>query len=106
MTVVVAAASLGGSAFGTAAVASAAHIGSNAGYAYVRSCPYIQPSCGIRATLYNGRSVTMVKWCDAMWVTGDYYSNRWFKINSPVTGWVHSSYVENQQRVGWGCTPW
>lgn len=105
-TIALAGALISGLAIAGPAVASAAYIGSNVGYAYVRTCPYIQPSCGITATLRNGQGVNMVKWCDAMWVTGDYYSNRWFKINWPVSGWVHSSYVEAQQRVGWGCTPW
>lgn len=105
-TITLTGAAMSAMAFGGTAAASAAYIGSNAGYANVRTCPYIQPSCGIRASLRNGQGVNMVKWCDAYWVTGDYYSNRWFKINWPVSGWVHSSYVEGQNWTPWGCTPW
>ena len=41
----------------------------------------------------------MVCWIDSQNVSppkSDYISSRWFKINSPATGYVHSSLIENQ----------
>ena len=99
---------LAATVFAAPSVASASYIGSNVGYANVKSCPYTW--CAQVARLYNGRSVNMIRWCDSQWVyTGypnyaDYNSPRWFKINSPVTGWVHSSFVEAQRTVPWGCS--
>lgn len=95
-------------AFGGTAVASAAYIGSNVGYANVKVQPYTW--AGKVATLYNGRGVNMIRWCDSQWVYrgwpnyADYDSPRWFKINWPVTGWVHSSFVEGQNWTPWGCS--
>jgi len=103
-----ASASLGAMAFGGTPVASAAYIEApNPGYAYVRSCPpmnMVATPCGIIATLAHRRGVTMTRWCDAAMATGRYPSNRWFKITAPVTGWVHSSYVEGQNWTPWGCS--
>jgi len=91
-------------AFGGTAVASAAYISSNSGAANVRTCG--STNCGIVAQLGNGTGVNMIAWCDSQWVyppSSNYASPRWFKINSPVSGWVHSSLVANQQSVGLNC---
>lgn len=95
-------------AFAAPTAASAAYIGSNVGFANVKSCPYTW--CGQVTRLYNNQGVNMIRWCDSQWVyTGypnyaDYNSPRWFKINWPATGWVHSSFVEGQNGVPWGCS--
>lgn len=105
-TVALAGALMSTMAFGGTAVASAAHISSNSGSANVRTCGAVSPNCRVVATLYNGRGVNMTAWCDSSWVyppQSNYPSPRWFKINSPVSGWVHSSLVANQQRVGLNC---
>lgn len=88
-------------AFGSTAVASAAHISSNSGAANVRTCGSI--NCAIVGRLGNGTTVNMIAWCDSEWAYGNYWSPRWFKVNSPVSGWVHSSLVANQQAVGKNC---
>ena len=88
-------------AFGGTAVASASHISSNSGYANIRTCGATW--CGVVATLRNGTGVNMIAWCDSSWATGNYASPRWFKINWPVSGWVHSSLVAAQQSVGHNC---
>lgn len=82
---------------GTPALAAGPYIGSNSGGANVRTCP--NTGCGSVAYLGNGTGVTMVCWTDAQWVyppQSDYGSPRWFRINSPANGYVHSSLVENQ----------
>jgi hypothetical protein len=91
-------------AFGGTAVASASYISSNSGSANVRTCG--STNCGIVARLGNGAGVNMTAWCDSQWVyppASNYASPRWFKINWPVVGWVHSSLVASQQSVGWNC---
>ena len=88
-------------AFGGTAVASASYISSNTGVANVRTCG--STSCGVVRTLGNGTGVNMIAWCDSSWATGNYASPRWFKINWPVSGWVHSSLVAAQQSVGHNC---
>jgi hypothetical protein len=88
-------------AFGGTAIASASYISSNSGSANVRTCGATW--CGVVATLGNGTGVNMIAWCDSSWATGNYSSPRWFKINSPVSGWVHSSLVAAQQSVGMNC---
>lgn len=77
--------------------AASPYIGSNSGGANVRSCA--NTGCGSVAYLSNGTTVTMVCYTDTQWVyppSSDYASNRWFKINSPNTGYVHSSLIESQ----------
>lgn len=51
----------------------------------------------------NGSTVTMLCWRDTENLPGANYSSpRWFKIRwSSWTGWVHSSYVYNQTKVGY-----
>lgn len=88
-------------AFGGTAVASAAYTSSNTGYTNVRTCG--ATNCGIVRTLLNGTGVNMTAWCDSSWATGNYSSPRWFKINYPVSGWVHSSLIAAQQSVGHNC---
>lgn len=78
-------------------------VGSNSGGANFRSCPNVNcTSNGYRA---NGTAVNMICWRDAQWVyppLSDYGSNRWFwaSSTSSLTGWIHSSLVENQISVG------
>lgn len=91
-------------AFAGTAVASASYIDSNSGAANVRTCGSV--NCGLVSTLSNGTGVDMTAWCDSEWVYPDasnYASPRWFKIDSPVSGWVHSSLVADQQTVGENC---
>jgi hypothetical protein len=88
-------------AVGGIAVASASYISSNSGYANVRTCGATW--CAAVATLRNGTGVNMTAWCDSSWATGNYSSPRWFKITSPVSGWIHSSLVAAQQSVGQNC---
>ncbi|GLY22253.1 hypothetical protein [Micromonospora sp. NBRC 101691] len=83
----------------TATPASAASptIASNSGGANIRSCTSL--SCGSNGYYGNGTTVTMVCYKDGDWVNppnSDYSSNRWFKVNSPTTGYIHSSLVDNQ----------
>lgn len=86
---------------GGTASASASYISSNSGYANVRTCG--STNCGTIRTLGNGTGVNMIAWCDSQWAYGNYWSPRWFKINWPVSGWVHSSLVAAQQSVGMNC---
>jgi hypothetical protein len=92
--------------FGGTAVASASNIASDSGTANVRTCGSISCAVVDGGTLYNGTGVNMTAWCDSEWVdppNSDYSSDRWFKIDSPVAGWVHSSLVDNQQTVDFNC---
>ena len=78
-------------------VAASPYIGSNSGGANVRTCASM--GCGSVAYLTNNTTVTMVCWTDGQWVNppdSDYGSARWFKINSPANGFVHSSLIESQ----------
>ncbi len=79
------------------AQAAGPYIGSNSGGANVRTCA--STGCAPVAYLGNGTGVTMVCWIDSQWVyppNSDYATNRWFRINSPANGYVHSSLVEGQ----------
>ncbi len=67
-----------------------------ANYANLRSCA--SQSCPIQARLYNDSTVWMMCWQDGGWATGNYSSNRWFKVyygTGPVW-FIHSSLVYNQ----------
>lgn len=79
------------------ALAAGPYISSYSGGANIRSCP--NTGCTSYGWWSNGTSVTMVCWTDAQWVyppDSNYASNRWFYINSPHTGYIHSSLVANQ----------
>ena len=50
----------------------------------------------------NRKKFKMHCWVDFKWHDGNYNTNRWFygqEYNSGHWGWVHSSYVINQERV-------
>ncbi len=77
-----------------------ASIRSNTGGAWLRA----QPTTAAYGEEYlgNGTSVLMICWVDAQWATGNYASNRWFKVEpayDPTVGYVHSSLVANQASV-------
>jgi hypothetical protein len=77
-----------------------------AGTAGVRDCVTTSRTCGTPfATLSSGTRVRMVCWVDGSSFTGRYTSNRWFRVRSStgVEGYVHSSNVTSQTRVG-SCT--
>ncbi|WKU04959.1 hypothetical protein [Micromonospora sp. HUAS LYJ1] len=85
-----------------ALAASPAHaagpsISSNSGGANIRSCA--NTGCSSNGYYGNGTGVTMVCWIDSQWVyppSSNYASNRWFRVNSPTSGYIHSSLVANQ----------
>ncbi|MEU3455130.1 hypothetical protein ABZ671_16250 [Micromonospora sp. NPDC006766] len=82
---------------GVPAFAAGPYISSNSGGANIRSCA--DTGCTSNGYYGNGTSVTMVCWTDTQWVyppQSNYASNRWFKVNSPTTGYIHSSLVANQ----------
>ncbi len=82
---------------GAPAFAAGPYISSNSGGANIRSCA--STTCGSYGWWPNNTSVTMVCWTDNQWVyppDSNYASNRWFKVNSPTTGYIHSSLVANQ----------
>ncbi|SCL27819.1 SH3 domain-containing protein [Micromonospora inyonensis] len=82
---------------GTPASAAGPYISSNSGGANIRSCP--NTGCTSNGYYGNGTGVTMVCYTDAQWVyppSSNYASNRWLKVNSPTTGYIHSSLVANQ----------
>jgi hypothetical protein len=68
------------------------------------SCPvFAGPNSGYYyAEIPNYSSVSMICWTDAQWYSVNYWSNRWFKVNTVYTGptWMHSSEVYNQTTVG------
>ena len=83
-----------------ASAAGWATIRSNSGGAWLRA----QPSTSAYGMEYlgNGTSVLMMCYVDAQWATGNYSSNRWFKVEpayDPAVGYVHSSLVANQVGV-------
>jgi hypothetical protein len=66
----------------------------------VRSCP--DTTCAA-TTLATGTHVQMICYRDAQRLDLNYSSTRWFDIRDPandITGWVHSSQVSSQTRVG------
>jgi len=65
----------------------------------VRSCPALSCPAFNRPT---GTKVTMICYRDAQRVNLNYPSPRWFDVrdSSGATGWVHSSEIANQARVG------
>jgi hypothetical protein len=65
----------------------------------VRACPDLSCPAFNRPT---GTRVTMICYRDAQRVNLNYSSPRWFDVrdSSGATGWVHSSEVANQTRVG------
>ena len=75
----------------------------------VLSCA--KPSCTVWYRLSNGFKVQMVCWTDTVWFNGNYNSPRWFWVawgtssGSIRSGFVHSSYVYNQTKVG-HCSTW
>jgi hypothetical protein len=73
------------------------------GTATWRDCTNVSlPGCAGRGTLANGTAVQMHCWIDDSTVTERYRSPRWFYVSGPnaVRGFVHSSRVVNQTRVG------
>jgi hypothetical protein len=77
-----------------------ATIRSNSGGAWLRA----QPTTASYGQEYLGNvtSVLMICWIDAQWATGNYSSNRWFRVEpayDPAVGYVHSSLVANQVTV-------
>jgi hypothetical protein len=75
-------------------------ISSHSGGAWLRAQPTTN-SYGIEY-LGNGTQVLMMCWIDAQWATGNYSSNRWFRVEpayDPNVGYVHSSLVANQVSV-------
>jgi hypothetical protein len=94
-----------GSTLTTASSASASYSGestisSRSGGAWLRA----QPNTGSYGIEYlgNGTHVLMLCWIDAQWATGNYSSNRWFRVEpayDPNVGYVHSSLVANQVSV-------
>ncbi|MEV0566686.1 hypothetical protein ACQEVZ_27650 [Dactylosporangium sp. CA-152071] len=82
---------------GAPAFAAGPYISSNSGGANIRSCP--NTGCGTYGFWGNGTGVTMVCYTDAQWVyppNSNYASNRWFYVNSPTGGYIHSSLVASQ----------
>ncbi|MEU4569113.1 hypothetical protein [Micromonospora sp. NPDC023956] len=82
---------------GTPAFAAGPYISSNSGGANVRSCA--STGCSSNGYYGNGTGVTMVCFKDNQWVyppESNYASNRWFQVNSPTGGYIHSSLVANQ----------
>ena len=65
----------------------------------IRSCPSL--SCPA-FNLPTGTKVTMICWRDAQQVNLNYSSPRWFDVRDSggASGWVHSSEVADQTRVG------
>lgn len=82
----------------------ASYVYSNSGATNVRYSPYLDS--GIVVRLGNFTRVQMLCWTDTQWATGNYASNRWFKVRvdttgsysvyNGVTGYVHSSLVRSQ----------
>ncbi|HUY52285.1 MAG TPA: hypothetical protein VMV92_42370 [Streptosporangiaceae bacterium] len=75
-------------------------ISSRSGGAWLRA----SPNTGSHGIEYmgNGTRVLMICWIDAQWATGNYSSNRWFKVEPEYdlnVGYVHSSMVADQARV-------
>jgi hypothetical protein len=67
----------------------------------LRTCPIT--SCRTTATLDVGTAVLMICWRDSERISLNYSSERWFNVRVPETGargWVHSSQVSGQTRVG------
>lgn len=82
---------------GAPALAAGPYISSNSGGANIRSCA--NTGCTSNGYFGNGTGVTMVCFTDTQWVyppNSNYASNRWFKVNSPVNGYIHSSLVASQ----------
>ncbi|MFF3855133.1 hypothetical protein ACGFI4_23675 [Micromonospora carbonacea] len=79
------------------AAAAGPYISSNSGGANIRSCA--NTGCSSNGYYGNGTGVTMVCWVDSQWVyppNSNYASNRWFRVNSPTSGYIHSSLIANQ----------
>ena len=95
---IVAAAATAAVALGAAsALAASPKIGSNSGGANIRTCASM--GCGSKGWYVNGTTLTMVCWKTGQWVNppdSDYGSDRWFKVNNPTEGFIHSSLVDNQ----------
>src|SRR4051794_33241916 len=66
---------------GAAASADAAYIWSHSGGAYIRA----QPSSYSTAYGYFGNGTGLWLYCytDAQWAYGNYWTNRWFRVNVP-----------------------
>lgn len=65
-------------------------------------CAPNQNYSNICAWLPNSSQVYMICWLDNTWYYGNYWSNRWFWVQSFVTGglvYVPASYVYYQTRV-------
>ena len=74
------------------------------GISKYRVCPSAAARCDHGYYLHNGSRVRMICYRDGEWATGAYRSNRWFLVEAQGargrTGWVHSSLVYWQTRVG------
>jgi hypothetical protein len=103
-------------------VSTAAHAATQAGYptasvqfgASTRTLPYVRPNTYWGYALRNpgtssgNQTASVACWYDGDWTTGNYYTNRWFKVltwesydgyNTPRWLFVHASYVYNQPGV-------
>ena len=76
---------------------------SNTGKSNLRTCPNTSstPSCYVIGSVPNYYSVWMLCWTDSERATGNYTSNRWFKVyfkgnDRHNQALIHSSLVHNQ----------
>ena len=82
--------------------------------ASTRTLPYIESNTYWGYALHNpgatsgNQVVSVACWYDGDWATGNYYTNRWFKVlvyesydgyGTPRWLFVHASYVYNQPNV-------
>ena len=72
-------------------------ISSNSGGAHMRTCA--STACTSITYLGNGTHLYMLCWWDGQTATGNYTSNRWFRVGlyyDNRSGFVHSSLVAHQ----------
>jgi hypothetical protein len=81
--------------------------------ASTRTLPYVRSGTYWGFALHNpggfgNQTASVLCWYDADWATGNYYTNRWFKVliwesydgyNTPRWLFVHASYVYKPQPV-------
>lgn len=87
----------------SAGAAQAAYISSHAGGAYIRA----QPSTYAMSYGYFGNGTGLWLYCytDAQWAYGNYWTNRWFRVNVPSyrygspAAYIHASLVAAQYAV-------
>jgi hypothetical protein len=65
----------------SAATAEAAYIWSNSGGAYIRAQP--NPRSMMYGYFGNGTQLSLYCYVDAEWAYGNYWTNRWFRVNVP-----------------------